>query len=172
MHTYWWIFHVQPQSEQQKTLMFVYTSVLFCCIQVVLIMTYYSNTKRKHKGFTLAYYKSCSEEENFFLLWWMQLHYVWKWPEIFLKSEQTHNISLHWTKVPVQLFFSVILWPLGAVPSKKRVIWDCLCLVDFISNGRSIRDIIHWFVDCCFEAMSFDCGHCHLVFLEPDVTIF
>lgn len=65
-HTYWWIFHVQPQSEQQKTLMFVCTSVLPSCIQVALIMTYYSNTKRKYKGFTLAYYKSCSEEENFF----------------------------------------------------------------------------------------------------------
>lgn len=47
-HTYVWIFHVQPQSEQQKTLMFVYTSVLPYCIQVSLIMTYCSNTKASH----------------------------------------------------------------------------------------------------------------------------
>lgn len=72
-HTYVWIFHVQPQSEQQKTLMFVYASVLLSCIQVSLIMTYCSNTKTKHKGFTLAY-KSYFEQQNFypFLLWWMQ----------------------------------------------------------------------------------------------------
>jgi len=44
-HTYWWIFHVQPQSEHQKTLMFVYTSVLLSRIQVVLIKDY-SNTRR------------------------------------------------------------------------------------------------------------------------------
>lgn len=61
--TYWWIFHVQPQSEQQKTLMFVYTSVLLSCIQVALIMNYYSNKKtiqRLHIGLL----KSCFPEEN------------------------------------------------------------------------------------------------------------
>ena len=30
----------------------------------------------------------------------------------------------------------------------------------------------HWFVDCRFEASSFDFGRCHFVFLEPEVTIF
>ena len=29
-----------------------------------------------------------------------------------------------------------------------------------------------WFVDCCFEVSSLDFGHHHLVFLEPEVTIF
>ena len=29
-----------------------------------------------------------------------------------------------------------------------------------------------WFVDCSFEASSLDLGRRHLVFLEPEVTIF
>ena len=38
--------------------------------------------------------------------------------------------------------------------------------MDCINNGRSIRNVSHWF--CCFEALSLDFG-CHLVFLEPKV---
>ena len=40
-----------------------------------------------------------------------------------------------------------------------------------INNGRSIRDVTHWFVDCRFEASSLDFGR-HLIFLEPEVIIF
>ena len=43
--------------------------------------------------------------------------------------------------------------------------------IDCINNGRSIHDVTHWFVDCCFEALSLAFVCCHLV-LEPEVTIF
>ena len=43
--------------------------------------------------------------------------------------------------------------------------------IDWINNGRGIRDVTHRFVDC-FEALSLDFGCCHLGFLEPEVTIF
>ena len=39
-----------------------------------------------------------------------------------------------------------------------------------MKNGRGIRDITHWFVDCHFEALSLDFGRRHLVFLEPEVA--
>ena len=38
--------------------------------------------------------------------------------------------------------------------------------------GRSSRDINHWFVDHSSEASSLHSGRCHLVFLEPEATIF
>ena len=39
-------------------------------------------------------------------------------------------------------------------------------------NGRSICGISIWFVDSFFEASSLVFGRRHLVFLEPEVTIF
>ena len=54
------------------------------------------------------------------------------------------------------------LWPLrNHLPTT-----GCIC------NGRSICDITHWFVDCCFEASGLDFGRRHLGFWEPEVTIF
>ena len=44
--------------------------------------------------------------------------------------------------------------------------------IDCINNGRSSRDVMHWFVDCHFEGLSFDFGRCHLGFLETEVNIF
>ena len=44
--------------------------------------------------------------------------------------------------------------------------------IECINNGRSIRDVSHWFVDCCFEASRLDFGRRHLSFLETEVTIF
>ena len=43
--------------------------------------------------------------------------------------------------------------------------------IDCINNGRSIRDITHWFVDCHFEASNlyFDAPS---YVLETEVTIF
>ena len=35
-----------------------------------------------------------------------------------------------------------------------------------------MHDTTDWFVDCCFEASSLDFGCRHLVFLEPEMTIF
>ena len=32
--------------------------------------------------------------------------------------------------------------------------------------------VTHWFVDCCFEALSLDFGRHHVGFLEPEMTIF
>ena len=50
---------------------------------------------------------------------------------------------------------------------------------DCLSNGRSSCDVTHWFVDCCFEALSLHFGRRHLSFLslqrrflETEVTIF
>ena len=37
-------------------------------------------------------------------------------------------------------------------------------IIDCINNGRSICDVTHWFVDCCFEASNLDFGRRHLVF--------
>ena len=44
--------------------------------------------------------------------------------------------------------------------------------LDCKNNGRCISDITHWFGDCCFDAGSLAIGRHHLVFLEPEVTIF
>ena len=44
--------------------------------------------------------------------------------------------------------------------------------LDCVNNGRSIRDVTQWFVDCCFEASSLNFGCRHLVFLEPKVNNF
>lgn len=45
----------------------------------------------------------------------------------------------------------------------------CILIIDSIINSGYI-DITHWFVDCHFEASSLGCHH--LVFLEPEVTMF
>ena len=44
--------------------------------------------------------------------------------------------------------------------------------IDCINNGHSIREVTHWFLDCCFEASSLHFGRRHLGFIEPEVTIF
>ena len=41
-----------------------------------------------------------------------------------------------------------------------------------MDNGHSIRNVTYWIADCHFEASSLDFGRRHLVFLEPEVTIF
>ena len=38
--------------------------------------------------------------------------------------------------------------------SLKQVLFFCLWSIDCVSNGHSSRDITHWFVDHCFEALS------------------
>ena len=38
--------------------------------------------------------------------------------------------------------------------------------------NTSVYIINHWFVGCCFEALSLNFGRRHLVFLELEVTIF
>ena len=49
---------------------------------------------------------------------------------------------------------------------------SCILLIDYINNKSSICDVNSWFVDCRFEASSLGFGRRHLVFLEPEVTIF
>ena len=39
-------------------------------------------------------------------------------------------------------------------------------------NRRIHGNATHRFVFFCFEAANLDFGHCHFVFLEPEVTIF
>lgn len=97
-HTYWWIFHVQPQSEQQKTLMFVYTSVLLSCnpgcSNNELRFKQIDNTKASHWPTKVLlsrrkHLSCCCSECNF--------------SKIFMKSQQTHKVSLH-SQVAAGLF--------------------------------------------------------------------
>ena len=51
--------------------------------------------------------------------------------------------------------------------SKGYIFWTCTQ-----TTGGSICDVNHWFSDWHFEASSLDFGSRHLVFLEPEVTMF
>ena len=44
--------------------------------------------------------------------------------------------------------------------------------VVFLELILELNGTVHWFVFCCFEASSLYFGRRHLVFLEPEVTIF
>ena len=91
--------------------------------------------------------------------WWYQF-YVWNWTNAFFSPFLSLFYLLNkFPTVPWHKRQNIWVKPSS---HHKVELWVHLHYRLYKRNGRNIRGVTHWFVDCCFEANSLESGQPHL----------